>query len=179
MDKAGRRRDTLHVGVNGIIRWRLANSLRSAYATGLLTQDTFAHRIDSLYTGTLLEPERLVGDLTFRGASRPRSFRDRVAELTSAWRERDAIEPRLPILALDWTGSTTRMVIGRHRSCDLVISADTVSRRHAELFFREGGWVLVDLDSTNGTFINGARVWRTHLLPGDLVALGGERLVVD
>ena len=162
-----------------MLRWRLANSLRSAYATGLLTQDTFSHRIEHLYRGTLVEPELLVGDLTFRSPDRPRTLRDRAAELTSVWRRRNLIEPQLPILALDWSGSTTRMVIGRHRSCDLLISGDTVSRRHAELFFREGGWVLVDLDSTNGTFINGERVGRTHLLPGDCIALGGERLMVD
>jgi hypothetical protein len=162
------------------MRWRLANSLRSAYAAGLLTEDTFAHRIDHLYSGGLVEPDQLVGDLTFRIGARRRTLRDRTARLISRRQGRGAmIDPRLPILALDWTGSTTQVLIGRGSFCDLVIAGETVSRRHVQLYFRDGSWVVVDLDSTNGTYVNGSRVERTHLLPGDSIALGRERLLVD
>lgn len=168
------------MGTGGLQRWRLANSLRSAYAAGLLTQDTFAHRIDHLYGGALVHPEQLVGDLTFRSRPPRPGLRDRLAELTSSWQSRtEPVEPPLPLLPLDWSGSTTQVLIGRGSWCDLVIPGDTVSRRHAELFFREGGWILVDLDSTNGTYINGARVHRAQLLPGDRVRFGREHLLVD
>lgn len=168
------------MGTGGLQRWRLANSLRSAYAAGLLTQDTFAHRIDHLYGGSLVHPEQLVGDLTFRSRPAHTSLRDRLAQLTSSWHARPpAAQPRLPLLPLDWSGSTTEVLIGRGSWCDLVIPGSTVSRRHAELFFREGSWVLVDLDSTNGTYINGVRVHRTQLLPGDRLAFGHEQLLVD
>lgn len=176
------------MGTGGIQRWRLANSLRSAYAAGLLTQDTFAHRIDHLYGGALVHPEQLVGDLTFRSRPSRAKLRGRLAALASAWQPRtisgsqprtETQEARLPLLPLDWSGATTQVLIGRGSWCDLVIPGDTVSRRHAELFFREGSWVLVDLDSTNGTYVNGARVHRTQLLPGDRLAFGRERLLLD
>ena len=162
------------------MRWRLANSLRSAYAAGLLTEDTFAHRIDHLYSGALVEPDQLVGDLTFRSGPRRRTLRDRAGRLISRRQSRGAmVDQRFPILALDWTGSTTQVLIGRGSFCDLVIAGETVSRRHVQLYFRDGSWVAVDLDSTNGTYVNGSRVERTHLLPGDSIALGRERLLVD
>jgi pSer/pThr/pTyr-binding forkhead associated (FHA) protein len=74
---------------------------------------------------------------------------------------------------------TQHMLVGRGSHCDLVIDNSTVSRHHAHLFFREGRWILVDLESTNGTHVNGARVQRTELLAGDILDLGGERLRVD
>jgi hypothetical protein len=168
------------VSAGGLQRWRLANSLRSAYADGLLTQDTFAHRIDHLYAGSLVHPDQLVGDLTFRSNPARRSLRSFLPELSSRLRARadDAVQP-LPLLPLDWSGSTTHLLVGRGSWCDLVIGGETVSRRHAELFFREGSWVLVDLDSKNGTYLNGARVQRSQLRPGDKLAFGRDLLLVD
>jgi hypothetical protein len=180
MDKRGRWSETLRVSTGGLLRWRLANNLRSAYAAGLLTQDTSAHRIDHLYGSHVVEPERLVGDLTFRRRADRPTFTEVVEQFVSRWRSRDAGgDPQFPILALDWTGSTAQMLIGRGSCCDLVIQHGTVSRRHAQLFFREGRWILIDLRSTNGTYINGSRVRRSQLLPGDELAFGGETLCVD
>jgi FHA domain len=168
------------VSTGGLLRWRLANNLRSAYAAGLLTQDTFAHRIDHLFGSNVVEPERLVGDLTFRRRADRRTFTEVVEQVVTRWRRRDAADdPQLPILALDWTGSTAQLLIGRGSACDLVIEHQTVSRRHAQLFFREGRWIVIDLRSTNGTYINGSRVRRSQLLPGDELAFGGETLRVD
>jgi pSer/pThr/pTyr-binding forkhead associated (FHA) protein len=55
----------------------------------------------------------------------------------------------------------------------------TVSRRHARLNFRDGSWVLQDLDSTNGTLVNNTRIVRCRLLPGDHLVIGSEHLLVD
>ena len=50
------------------------------------------------------------------------------------------------------------MIVGRHRSCDQVLSDDTVSGRHCQIFETPDGHVIEDLGSSNGTFVNGKRV---------------------
>jgi pSer/pThr/pTyr-binding forkhead associated (FHA) protein len=60
-----------------------------------------------------------------------------------------------------------------------VLTDPSVSRRHARLRFRDGHWILHDLESTNGTLVNDVPVVRCELRAGDLVALGDEHLVVD
>jgi two-component system, cell cycle response regulator len=64
------------------------------------------------------------------------------------------------------------VVLGRDRSCEVPLEADDVSRRHARIVPDGGGHVLVDLGSTNGTFVNGVEVETARLAPGDRVALG-------
>ena len=68
--------------------------------------------------------------------------------------------------------SGSRVVIGRSRDCDVVISDPNVSRRHAEVRRDENGWHLVDLGSTNGVKVNGRRVDQMALGPGDRVTIG-------
>ena len=50
-----------------------------------------------------------------------------------------------------------RMLIGRDESCTLVVSDDSVSRRHALLEKDTAGFLVTDLDSTNGTYVNDQR----------------------
>lgn len=66
--------------------------------------------------------------------------------------------------------ATTR--IGRDTGNDLVLESDLVSRRHAVLRIEGSVVVLEDLDSTNGTWVNGARVRRRVLANHDEVELG-------
>ncbi len=168
------------VSSGGFLRWRLAKSLRSADADGLITRDTFTHRIDHLYGGggNLVDPQQLVGDLNFRRETRWLD-RGRLASVLWHRKSEEDDEAQLPILVLDWSGATSEMLLGRSTECDLLIPDPSVSRRHAQLFFRDGKWILVDLDSKNGTYINGVQVQRAELLPGDVVALGVECLRVD
>ncbi len=69
------------------------------------------------------------------------------------------------------------VVLGRRESCDIVLPDESVSRRHARLELQKGGWVVTDLNSSNGTFVNGVRVRSTSLSPGDTVKLGATLCV--
>jgi pSer/pThr/pTyr-binding forkhead associated (FHA) protein len=57
-------------------------------------------------------------------------------------------------------------VIGRDRSCDIVIEDKTASRRHARLEVAGEVVVIEDLDSRNGTFVQGKRVRKSRLFAG-------------
>lgn len=62
--------------------------------------------------------------------------------------------------------------IGRLSDCTLVIEDGNVSRNHAEIRPHGTGFKLVDLDSTNGSLVNGERVAERHLRDGDLLEFG-------
>jgi DNA-binding winged helix-turn-helix (wHTH) protein len=70
-------------------------------------------------------------------------------------------------------------IAGRDAECSLVIDASTVSRRHARITVASGTASIEDLDSTNGTHVNGTRISApTRIIPGNEVALGTEVLLV-
>jgi DNA-binding winged helix-turn-helix (wHTH) protein len=70
-------------------------------------------------------------------------------------------------------------IAGRDPECSLVIDATTVSRRHARITVVSGTATIEDLESTNGTHVNGTRISvPTRLAPGNEVALGTELLQV-
>jgi hypothetical protein len=76
-------------------------------------------------------------------------------------------------------GDGRQFSIGRDASCDLAIADMTVSRRHAQLERTAGGWLLTDLESTNGTRVNGWRVrGRVPVRSGDLVSFGNLETVL-
>ena len=65
------------------------------------------------------------------------------------------------------------LYIGRDIHNDVVINDAEVSRKHARLIMQAGGYVLEDLGSTNGTFVNGQRLMGPHVLrPNELIMLG-------
>jgi adenylate cyclase len=64
------------------------------------------------------------------------------------------------------------LIIGRAPTCDLPVFDPTISRRHAELVCDDDGVSLRDLGSSNGTFVNGAKVATATLEVDDLVAFG-------
>jgi tetratricopeptide (TPR) repeat protein len=80
---------------------------------------------------------------------------------------------------LDLTGHDLR--IGRGAENDVVLEdADkTVSRFHAELRFEHDEWILIDLNSQNGSWIEGERIQRASISPGMTIALGHFRLVLE
>jgi len=67
-------------------------------------------------------------------------------------------------------------VIGRDASNPIPLDRDTTaSRRHAQITDQGGIYRIQDLGSSNGTFVNGAKITETQLSPGDEVAIGGTR----
>jgi hypothetical protein len=165
---------------SGELRQRLAQTLSAAYGDGLLSESTLVHRLDLLFGSRLIDPARLTGDLSFR-APRP-SLATRLARFREGIERYLSPETRshpAQLLALDWSGGTNELLIGRDAGCDVVLAHATVSRRHIGLHFRDGHWILRDLGSTNGTLVNGTPVRRCQLQPGDRLTLGDERMIVD
>jgi len=73
-----------------------------------------------------------------------------------------------------------KTVVGRAEVCDLRIPSAAVSRRHCILAFEDGALSIKDLDSANGTFVNGRRITgREPLCPGDQVTIGPLTFDVD
>jgi Protein of unknown function (DUF3662)/FHA domain len=65
--------------------------------------------------------------------------------------------------------------IGRGRQADVVLDDPNVSRQHAEIRPRGGSWVITDLQSTNGSQVNGRRIQGPEVLrPGDEIELGAS-----
>jgi hypothetical protein len=165
----------------GRSRERLAQQLNAAYAGGLISHKTLLFRLDELFHGALVDPELLVGDLHLREGHK--GLQERASRLkttvVSALGTLFEPDPQEMLLALDWSGAARELSIGRSRDCDVVLTDITVSRHHARLIPRDGAWVLHDLSSTNGSYLNGHPVSRCQLRPGDRVALGEALLRVD
>jgi FHA domain/DUF1707 SHOCT-like domain len=162
--------------VSAAEREHLARRLRDACAEDRLSLETFIHRLDLLYAArTAGELRALIADLP-----RPRPFGRQLGRLSGwaaecvtvwadAWGRATAQRLMLPT-----EGS---VVLGRSHDCGCVLGDPTVSRRHARLTRTESGWKLRDLASSNGTYLNGARITGiAPVHPGDEVWLGSVRL---
>jgi diguanylate cyclase (GGDEF)-like protein len=68
--------------------------------------------------------------------------------------------------------ATPELVIGRSSASDFRLADEGVSRRHALLLHTRGHYFIQDLDSSNGTFLEGRRVKRAPLMEGDLIQFG-------
>jgi hypothetical protein len=136
-------------------RERTVARLRRGYVAGRLDTETFSRRIDCALQ-----------------ASHGDELRGLTADLPAARRSwRDLIPHRreLPPVLVG------RVLLGRSSACGLVFADDTVSRRHAELRIEGGVWMLRDLGSSNGTYVNGRRVVEAEVVAGDEIALGACR----
>ncbi len=70
-------------------------------------------------------------------------------------------------------------VFGRHADCDIRINDEGISRRHAEIVVTPEGLLVRDLDSSNGTFVNGERVKEHALKVGDEVRFDSLRFLIQ
>lgn len=72
------------------------------------------------------------------------------------------------------------VTMGRSRQCDVMVDDPNVSRAHAEIRPRGGSWVITDLQSTNGSRLNGQRLEQPEVLkPGDEIELGTTVLTFE
>ncbi len=75
------------------------------------------------------------------------------------------IEDRFGSIVDEYSFEDGEFVIGRSQSCDIVLAADNVSRRHARLFTVEGRCYIEDLQAANGVWLNGRRIYNVTELP--------------
>jgi hypothetical protein len=102
--------------------------------------------------------------------------------------DRDALlhdRPRAPRASLELSSERRRvelgadaLSIGRDPQNDVVIHDRRVSRRHAEIRLRLGRFTLYDLQSTNGSTVNGRRVAEVVLSDGDRIVIGGSEMIL-
>lgn len=89
--------------------------------------------------------------------------------------------PRLVAIAGPYSGQTFILksgetIIGREATKDIGLPTDnTVSRNHARIVQEGAAWVLYDTGSTNGTFVNNARVTRHELRNADVIQIGSTK----
>ncbi|TDB70166.1 FHA domain-containing protein [Micromonospora sp. KC723] len=98
--------------------------------------------------------------------------------------EHSELAPLLTVVGGPMRGASFRLgprpqVVGRAPEVDIPVADPHLSRRHAEVRLTEAGAALVDLGSTNGTWLNGRRITGAELLSdGDVVRLGRTELRV-
>ncbi len=72
--------------------------------------------------------------------------------------------------------SRPRMILGRDPTCDISLDSTYLSRYQNLFMQTDGGWMIIDLNSTNGCFVNGRRVREHKLRDGDFIAVGHHQL---
>ncbi len=70
-------------------------------------------------------------------------------------------------------------IIGRANECDFLIDGKEVSRKHARVYYKDGKFIIEDLKSTNGTFVNGKRIDTIELRHGDEINIGNFTIIFD
>jgi hypothetical protein len=70
------------------------------------------------------------------------------------------------------------LLVGRRESCDIVLRFANVSAHHCQLIVNGGYWYVKDLNSKNGTKVNGTRVTEKRLDPGDVIAVAKHKYEV-
>lgn len=92
----------------------------------------------------------------------------------------------LPALRLEQEGGdlciaieTSGMFLGRHTEADVRLPLADISRQHCRFVYREGGWMVLDLNSLNGTYVNEESVQQAPLQPGDVLRVGTFRFRVE
>jgi len=66
--------------------------------------------------------------------------------------------------------------VGKKETNDLAVSDSTVSRNHILIEYSSDSFLLRDMDSTNGTYLNGTKVKEAYLVPGDRIKIGNTTL---
>ena len=90
----------------------------------------------------------------------------------------DAVQTPVKMLQLPRVGAT--LIIGRGAQCDIVLDFPMISTRHASIEYAQGGWIVRDLGSSNGTFYRGHRLTDAEKVgAGEVISLGSYRLTLS
>jgi pSer/pThr/pTyr-binding forkhead associated (FHA) protein len=149
------------------LRDQAVRRLRRDYCRGGIGPDTFERRVEAVLTAD-------------RRAALRQATRD-VAKPSLVARARFRLfppPPATPSGLLVALAADRPSVIGRSRSCDLVLRDDSVSRRHVMLALDGDHAVVTDLGSTNGTLLNGRWITQAEARPGDVLQLGEIELLL-
>lgn len=108
----------------------------------------------------------------------------------SPMRRTEVLERTVPLAAVGWLVaaagphrgrmqqvSAGRVTVGAAPDCDLVLDEPHVSEHHASIRIREQDFVITDLDSTNGTFVNDHAIGQQALADGDRIRFGASEWV--
>jgi hypothetical protein len=155
-------------------RERTVSLLRRRWDEGYLSLDTFERRVEDVYRARSAEElAGLTADLPAIGLlARLRRWGAGDRRL-AAGAPPDGLRVPLELVR------DRPLVLGRGLQCDVIVSHDTVSRRHAELRRLGDDCFVSDLGSSNGTWVGGRRVeHRERVSPGEQILLGGCLVVV-
>jgi len=102
-----------------------------------------------------------------------RVFKIIYMDIKGVRRERQLTSAKLSFLTGERTFSLFEITsIGRSEECDIVIESPYVSAKHALIRKKGKRFYIEDLNSTNGTFVNGKRVKISRIKNGDIITLG-------
>ncbi len=72
-----------------------------------------------------------------------------------------------------------RILVGRRENCDIVLRFPNVSSQHCRLTLEQGYWFVKDLDSRNGTKVNGQRITRKRLDPNSTLTVAKHQYTIE
>jgi FHA domain/Domain of unknown function (DUF1707) len=154
-------------------RHRSVGRLQRAYVEGALSTATLETRTTRAYgSRTRSELAEVIRDLP----SRRRLLIEKAAEWRDALTRRDH-GPPAQVLRL--SGADSRIVVGRSRSCDFIVSDPCVSARHCELVWTQDRWEVRDMNSTNGTYLGDRRTGVAEVHDADVLTVGQTEIVVS
>ncbi len=169
------------VRASDVERDQALGELRERFAEGRMSADTFEHRMELVLQARVRsELTAVLADLPGRSPHRRGKLRQLARRLGRRVRPRRGLAmQRQPTLLLLPAAQQQRFTIGREPTCDMTLGDMTVSRLHASLQREAGGWLLMDLGSTNGTRLNGWRVTTpSPVRPGDYVSFGDATFIL-
>jgi pSer/pThr/pTyr-binding forkhead associated (FHA) protein len=104
-----------------------------------------------------------------------------ISPLSHFEKEESAIQPTLEVVSGSANQTTfylgkEKLTIGRTTYNDLILNDPKVSRSHAEIYFEDGHYVIEDLNSTNGVYVDDKLIQKIALKSGSRITLGDSRL---
>ena len=156
--------DKIHLGVGGPLLRFDSPSRKAPAGADLAGHRSMQASVGAIAVETADSPKTIIWN---KGAAAPPPRTEAV----------DAAEPQL-LMSFAF-GQKNDLTIGRDASNDITLDGLQISKRHARLSRSGGGTLIDDLGSTNGVYVNGTRVSRQALNPGDSAQIGTFIIRID